>query len=186
MQNCNGNNYINYTNIININTEKLFREAEDDLYYFNKITSAYKKLNKAVELTPNNFKSVLLLADVAFIKGYTLKALEFYKQANELKSSDFKSAAAIANCYKITGDFENALKYCNIALNNCEINDYSLLNQLLDIKIELLISQKRYKEAYNTLAIKNNNIKKFDFEFEFLHNKIEVQKKIKNSGLKVV
>lgn len=186
MQNCNGNNYINYTNIININTEKLFREAEDDLYYFNKTTSAYKKLKKAVELTPSNFKSVLLLADVAFIKGYTLKALEFYKQANRLKSSDFKSAAAIANCYKITGDFENALKYCNVALNNCEINDYSLLNQLLDIKIELLISQKRYKEAYNTLAAKKNNIKKFDFEFEFLHNKIKVQKKLKNSGLKVV
>lgn len=186
MQNFNGNNYINYANIININTEKLFREAEDDLYYFNKITSAYKKLKKAVELTPNNFKSILLLADVAFIKGYILKALELYKKASNLKTSDFKSAAAVANCYKIIGDINNALKYCDIALNNCEINDYSLLNQLLEIKIELLISQKRYKEAYNTLAMKNNNIKKFDFEFEFLHNKIEVQKKLKNSGLKVV
>ena len=41
-------NYIKQSNVINILSETLYREAEDDFYYFNKTNSAYKKLKKAV------------------------------------------------------------------------------------------------------------------------------------------
>ena len=80
--------------VINIKSEMLFRSAEDDLFYLNKINSAYKKLKEAVLLTPNRIKILKLLADAAFIKGYTKKALEFYLKADKLNGSGFAAAGA--------------------------------------------------------------------------------------------
>ena len=60
MQNTSDISYINKSKVINIKTELLCREAEDDFYYFNNVNAAYRKLKKAVELSPFHTKSILL------------------------------------------------------------------------------------------------------------------------------
>ena len=49
-------NFIN-KKVINIKSEMLFREAEDEFYYFNNLKKAESKLKKAIELTPIVYKT---------------------------------------------------------------------------------------------------------------------------------
>ncbi len=175
-----------FNNVININSERLFREAEEELYYLNNINSAYKKLKQSVLLTPNHLKSIIMLADIAFLKGHIRKALELYNTACQIKSGDFRIYASIANCYNELDKKENALKYCEFALGCKNIENYSLFNQLLEIKIELLISKKDYEHAYLSLLEFKKQSEKFDFNYDFLHNKIVLQRKLLNSNLKIV
>ena len=79
MQNSTSKSYINSKKIINIRSEILCRQAEDDFFYFNNINTAYKKLNEAVKLTPFHFKSLVLLADISFVKGFIKKAISRYR-----------------------------------------------------------------------------------------------------------
>ena len=60
MQNLSHTSYINRLKVINIKSETLFREAEDDFYYFINIYSALKKLKEALKLTPYYKKSLIL------------------------------------------------------------------------------------------------------------------------------
>jgi len=176
--------------VINIKSEMLFRSAEDDLFYLNKINSAYKKLKEAVLLTPNRIKILKLLADAAFIKGYTKKALEFYLKADKLNGSGFAAAGA-ANCFYRLKDYSKALLYCNIAVLSADRNQ-ALILQVFEIKISCLTALKRYKSAYKTLkeaqmmfdrseltVIKNLN-------YEYLSGKIKLMRRIQQSDLKIV
>ncbi len=174
------------TKIININSERLFREAEDDLFYFNNINSAYKKLKMAVKLTPNHFKSIMLLADTAFLKGYFKKAAGLYIKASNIQPYNFRTYACIVNCYKMLKNYKLALKYCDLAFACCLFENYSLYIQLLEIKIELLISQKMYKQASFDIIKLRKNVREFDFDYEFLHNKIVMHNKLIASNLKIV
>ncbi len=186
MQNINSINYLNITKVINIESERLFREAEDDFYYFNKINSAYKKLKQAVSLTPNHLKSILLLADIIFMKGNIKKSLRLYTSALKIKSDSFKIYASIANCYKSLNNYEKALEYCNLAFELKNIQNFMLFNQLLEIKIEILISMSKYKEAYFNIFKLKKLSEPFDFNYEFLHNKIERLNKLAASNLQIV
>ena len=126
--------------VINIKSEILCRSAEDDFFYFNKINSAYKKLKEAVELTPYHFKSLLLLADVTFIKGYIKKALELYLKAESINSSDVKVLASIANCFNVLKDYSQALLYCDKALAKFSTHKYELFSQIFEIKMNILMA----------------------------------------------
>lgn len=190
MQNINEISYLN--KIINIKSEILFREAEDDFYYFNKINSAYKKLKKAVELTENHLKSIILLADICFIKGYTKKSLNLYLKANKIKHSNPKILSGISNCYNKIGDLENSLKYCEKALKTLKAENNELFNQLIEIKTNILIEKKYYKKAFLTLSETKNilrkNSQKFEcnINFDLLNEKLKLQKKLQKSNLKII
>ncbi len=178
--------------VINIKSEILCRSAEDDFYYFNKINLAYKKLKEAVNLTPNHLKSLIFLADVTFIKGYIKKALDLYLKAETINNKNIKILASAANCLYITSDYTNALKYCNKAISMFDGENYIVLGQVFEIKMNILILQKEYKQAYETLKtvkrifntsdLKSNSL----FNYEFLNEKISIQKKIQKSNLKIV
>ena len=189
MQNTNIKSYINSNKIVNIKSEILCREAEDDFFYFHKVNTAYKKLCEAVKLTPSHTKSVLLLADVCFIKGYINKALNLYLQALQYIKQPRLYAAA-ANCYNIKGDYALALKYCDLAIEFMTEEHLSLYSQVTEMKINIFISQKQYKQAYNTfLKAKNildNNSGIYNINYEILSAKIDLQKKLKQSNLKIV
>ncbi len=179
-------NITDVNNVININSERLFRSAEDDFYYFNNVNSAYKKLKTAVKLTPGHFKSIMLLADIAFIKGYLKKALKLYISASNIRPCNFRTCACIVNCFKMLKNYKSALKYCNMAFDCCPSENYSLYIQLFEIKIELLIIQKQYKQAHLNMIKLRQNIREFDFNYEFLHSKIVLHNKLTASNLKIV
>ena len=184
MQNLSHTSYINRLKVINIKSETLFREAEDDFYYFNNVNSALKKLKEALKLTPYHKKSLILAGDIYFIKGQLKKALKLYINAYKINSDETKIQASICNCYYALKDYDNALKYCNKALKESEYENTLLYSQLTEIKINILIELKQYNSAYKIFtswqtAEKNTN-------FEFIKEKIELQNKLKHSRLKIV
>ncbi len=191
MQNFNAKIYHTKEKIINIRSEILFREAEDDFYYFNKINKAYKKLLKAVELTPNHIKSVLLLADICFIKGKIEKALNLYLSISKIKP-DAKVLGGAAACYNMLNNYEKALYFCDKALLNLKPSNFEITAQITEIKINALFNLKHFKQAYQIFVhsqnlINQNNLKLFyNINYELLSKKINIQERLRHSQLKIV
>ncbi len=189
MQNT-ANNKI-YTNVINLQSELLFREAEDDLYYFNHLNIAAKKLKKAIELTPFHFKSIMLYADICTIKGQIKKALLLYLKAQKIKP-EYRLSACIANCYYLLKEYQKSIEYCDIAVKNYSGYDFSLYSQVIELKINSFINLKEYQQAYITLIRSQNLLDPFSLKtiynsnYGILNEKIKLKKKLHFSGLKIV
>lgn len=192
MQNISNLSYIKQSKVINIKSELLCREAEDDFFYFNKINDAYKKLIKAIELTPFHLKSLILLADISFIKGFTKKALDLYLKAENISTYNAKIPASIANCYYVLGNFDKSLKYCEKAISMLNNENFMLFSQIFEIKINILIQEKKYKQAYiefikSQNLLDNSYLKTIhNINYEILNEKITLHKKIRHSKLKIV
>jgi tetratricopeptide (TPR) repeat protein len=192
MQNYSELNFIHQTKVINIKSELLCREAEDDFFYFNKINSAYKKLMHAINLTPNHLKSIMLLADISFIKGKIQKSLDLFLNANKLLPKNQKITGSIANCYYILGDYKNALEFCEISLNDTRNDNMELFLQVFEIKINVLMKQKNYKKAYSEFINYKNiiNTQSFDaiynINYKILSEKLLLQRKLEKINLKIV
>ncbi len=190
MQNTSNSFFIN-NKIINIQSEILYREAEDDFFYFNKINNAKKKLEKALVLTPGHFKTMTLLANILFIKGNMKKALNLYLQAYNIKSNS-KISASIANCYNALFNYSEAVKYCDLALNNISSDDLSLFAQIIEIKIEALINLGQYNSAYITFIQAQNSLDSISLDiihslnYDILKEKINKRNKLHNSFLRIV
>ena len=190
MQNTSNSLFIN-NKIINIQSEVLFREAEDDFFYFNKINEAKKKLEKALELTPSHLKTIMLLADILFIKGSIKKALNLYLQAFNIKA-DSRIYASLANCYNALCNYKEALKYCDKALNHIYSDNLSLFSQVTEIKIEALINLGDYNLAYTTFLQAQNALDSMSLDiihslnYDILREKIQKRNKLHNSYLRIV
>lgn len=192
MQNISNLSYINTKKVIDMRSEVLFREAEDDFFYFNKINVALKKLEKAVELTPSHIKSLMLCADIYFMKGNIKKALSFYKTALTFGHKDARCIASLANCFYALKNYEDAILYSDKAIEILKNDDYSLYSQLVEIKINSLVELKRYKQAYIVFIQTQNVIDSislkslYNSNYELINEKLKLQKKIRQSRLKIV
>lgn len=192
MQNTSNLSYINNKKVINLKSEILFREAEDDFFYFNKINAALKKLELAVELTPSHSKSLMLCADIYFMKGNIKKALLTYQRYMQLGAVSAKCVAAIANCFFSLQRFEEALEWVDKALDILKNDDYSLYSQLIELKINTLLEMRRYKQAYIVFIQAQNvmdaiSLKSiYNSNYELINEKLKLQKKLKQSHLKIV
>lgn len=189
MQNISNSLFINSKKVINMKSELLFREAEDDFFYFNKINSALKKLELAIKLTPSHTKSIMLCADIYFIKGNIKKALSYYKMA---QTQTPRNIASIANCFYVLKEFENALIFADKAIDMLKNEDVLLYSQLVEIKINSLIELKKYKQAYIVFIQSQNILDTYSLKhiytsnYELLNDKLKLQKKLRHSGLKIV
>ncbi len=188
MQNSNNTSFFYNTKIINIKSELLFREAEDDFFYFNHINLAEKKLKNAINLTPLHFKSIMLLANIYFIKGYTKKALNLYIQANNISKNNYTVLASIANCYSNLEENNNALKFCNKALDLLKNENFNLFSQLIEIKIQALINLKKYKQAFSTYMNAKNTLDIFSIKMinSLNYDKMKKHNKLYYSYLHIV
>lgn len=192
MQNISNLSYIGSKKVINMRSEVLFREAEDDFFYFNKINSALKKLEEAVKLTPSHTKSLMMCADIYFMKGNIKKALVTYQNAYLYGQSGARCIAAISNCFYALKDYEQALMWVDKALNALDREDYSLYSQLIEIKINVLVEMKRYKQAY-VVFIQSQNVLDiislkniYNSNYELINEKLQLQKKLRASRLQIV
>ena len=192
MQNSNNPLYLNNKKIINIKSEVLFREAEDDFYYFGNLNSALKKLNMAITLTPTHIKSCILCADAYYIKGNYKKALENYKNALETTPKNTKVLGSIASCYFSLKEYHKAIKFINKALKAIKQDEFSLFEQLLELKINTYLELKEYEKAiemYNevkTIAERVSYKQIYASNFELLNEKLKKQQKVKKLGLKII
>lgn len=187
MQNTIDKSYIN--KVINIKSELLFREAEDDFYYFYKLNSAAKKLKTAISFTPFHFKSLVMLADICFIKGNINKAIKLYKKAENICPDNTKILASLANCYNTNNSSNSAILYADKAIKSFKNINYALYTQIIEIKVNNLFKLKKYKEAYSVLyEIKKSgefNVTN-SLYLSSISKKLKLQKKIDYSGLKII
>lgn len=192
MQNISNLSYIGSKKVINMKSEVLFREAEDDFFYFNKINSALKKLEDAVKLTPSHTKSLMLCADIHFMKGNIKKAFSLYQMAQNYGQDSARVVASIANCFYALKEYSDAVSFVDKAISILKNEDYSLYSQLVEIKINSLVEMKKYKQAYITFiqsqnvldAISLKNI--YNSNYELINEKLQLQKKLRQSRLKIV
>lgn len=189
MQNTSNSTYINNKNVINLKSEVLFREAEDDFFYFNKINSALKKLELAIKFTPSHTKSLVLCADIYFMKGQIKKALATYQS---VLAKTPRIIASLANCYYALKNFNEAVLYVDKAIELLKTDDFSLYSQLIEIKINSLVEMKKYKQAYITFIQSQNVIDSvslkhlYSSNYELINEKLKLQKKLRQSRLKIV
>lgn len=179
-------------NIININTEKLYREAEDFFFYFHKERKAIKLLNKALKLTPTHTKSLKLRGDIYYSLGKIQNAIDDIASAAALKPDDAVLLASLASLNEISGNYRIALAFCDEALKKLNTPDNLFYSQLLELKINILIKLQRYSEAESCLNYMKRRFSPdtlYDFSsnhFEFLKKKLKLKEKINNLSLKIV
>lgn len=192
MQNSNNPFYLNNKKVINIKSEILFREAEDDFYYFGNLNSAIKKLNMAITLTPTHIKSYILSADAYFIKGNYKKAIENYKIALETTPKSTKILGAIASCYFSLKEYHKVIKFINKALKVIKQDEFSLFEQLLELKINTYLELKKYEKAiemYDEVKAITDKVSYkqiYASNFELLNEKLKKQQRVKKLGLKII
>lgn len=179
-------------NVININTEKLYREAEDFFFYFHKEKQAVKKLNESLKLTPAHTKSLKLRGDIYYSLGKIQNAIDDMATAAALKPDDTVLIASLASLYEISGNYKTALAFCEDALKKLNNSDGNIYLQLFELKINILIKLQRYSEAESCLNYMKRRFSPdtlYDFSnnhFEYLKKKLELKEKINNLSLKIV
>lgn len=182
----------NCINIADVRAERLFREAEDDFFYFNNIASAIEKLENALMYLPNMLKALMLRANIAFLEGDFDLALVYYKRAESFVPNNAKVLAGLANIYEITNQNDIAYEYIEKAMS-CGCFRYSGLSKaLVDLKFAVLIKLKRYSEAKKVLDASRSFLTIEDYSelqknnLLILKQKLALQKKIEKINLKVV
>lgn len=178
--------------ITDVRAERLFREAEDDFFYFNKIDSAIEKIEKALVFSPGMIKALLMRANIAVIEGNIDLALEFYKRAEGFAPQNVKVLAGLANIYEMNNENTKAFEYIEKALN-IGVSQYSPLNKaLLDLKFTVLIKQKKYLEAQKIINKSRYVLSEEDFRelqsnnLSVLKQKLLLKKKLEKTNLKVI
>ena len=178
-------------NIINLKSEILFREAEDDFLYFNKIKKAQNKLDKAIELTPFHHKSLVLKGDLLFIKGKTDEAFKLYKRAESVFCNNAKILASIANCLEVKKDYNQALTYCNKAFMFLNEDNCQLSASLFELKTSVLLKLKRYEEAKRFVKDAKYKLSMYEISTlrshkEVINLKLKLKEKLKITNLQVL
>ncbi|MDD3238415.1 MAG: tetratricopeptide repeat protein [Candidatus Gastranaerophilales bacterium] len=177
--------------VINIKSEILYREAEDNFFYFNKLKKAVRNLNTALKLTPNHAKSLILMGDIRFIQGKTKEALNYYLQANELRPDNAKILGGIANCYSYISNPQKAILYCDRAFSNINCDNEELYSSLYEIKISNLLNEKKYTKAGLFIKKAEKALTMEDFfnlipQKTALNIKLALQNRIKSNSLKLI
>lgn len=181
----------NLYNIRDIRSEKLFREAEDELYYFDNIQSAKEKIQIALSYNQTFSKALTMAGDIEFLNNNLKAALQYYLKAEKTNPNNVRILANLANLYEILNNTELATKYTNFALAQ-EIINPEIKKQLIEIKYSLLIKQKKYKEAQKLFdtakhTLTSDKLRELQAENLFIiKRKLQIQQKIKQMNLKLV
>lgn len=179
------------TNVINIKSEILFREAEDCFLYFNQIKKAVKKLDEAIELTPNHHKSLALKGDILYVKGKINEALDVYTQANKFSKNDSKILGSMAICLEAKEEYEKAMYYCDKAFFFINENNCQILQSLYELKISILLKLKEYEKAEKMFSEAKYNLSVDEIvslksHKEVINLKLRIREKLKTSNLQVL
>lgn len=185
--------FSNEDNILNINAEKLYREAEDDFFYFNKSKSAEKKLKEALKHSPCQIKILKFLGDIYFASGKMEKAFDYYSQAAALKPADSVILASLSSVCEVLEKYETALQFADLAFKNLSPEDVRIYASLSNLKVSLLVDLQKYSEAKTFLDFAK---KRLSFEESgrlsssvnqnILKKKLALKERMKKLNIKVV
>lgn len=179
-------------NVLNIDTERYYREAEDYFFYFDRADKAVNLLKKAIKLTPYHVKSLKFLGDVYFSIGKMNKAFEYYSQAAALKPCDAVIMSSMATVCDALNNFKNALAFLDLAFEYLTVDDMRLYAQFCDLKFSLLIKMQKYSDAKKFLDTVNKRLPVEEKGFvagvnrDILKKKLSLKERMNNLNIKVV
>ncbi len=177
--------------ISDLRSERLYREAEDELFYFHNIESAEEKIELALSYFPYFIKARVMNANIKILKGEYEKAIDIYLAAEKIAPANVNVLAGLANLYEITDDIILADKYVNKALN-CSFVSGELRKSLIELKITILIKMKKYTEAKSLIdsakyELNAEELKEIQSKNLFIiKRKLQLQKKLNRLNLKLV
>lgn len=178
--------------VTDVRAERLFREAEDDFFYFNKIEAAITKIEKALEYTPNMLKAIIMRANIAFLEGNFEQALDFYQKAESLAPQNTKALSGLANVYEVCNNNTKSLEYINKALCILTSDSAQLKKALIDLKSTVLVKLGKYSEAKRLIDESRYAFSDDDFHdlqinnLSTINHKLELREKLKRIKLKLV
>ncbi len=179
-------------NILNIDTERYFREAEDYFFYFDRTDKAISLLKKAIKLTPYHVKSLKFLGDIYFATGKMQKAFDYYSQAAALKPCDAVILSSMATVCDALNNFHTALNFLDMAFEYLTNEDFRLYAQFCDLKFSLLVKMQKYSEAKKFLDTVNKRIPVEETTIvtsvnkNILKKKLSLKERMNNLNIKVV
>lgn len=179
-------------NVLNIDTERLFREAEDSFYFLGKTEDAICKLQSGLKLSPHHTKSLKFLGDIYYTEGKMENALDCYSVAGALKPNDAHILSSIASTYDAIGDYSKALAFINLAQENLSIENFRLYVPVYDLKFALLLKMQKYEEAQKFLDAIKKRVSAEDADRmsvvnrTLLKKKLSVKEKIAALNIKVI
>lgn len=179
-------------NVTNIKTERLYRLAEDEFFYFNKPKKAIKLLKEALIYTPCHTKSMKLIGDIFFATGKMNEAFDYYSQTAALRPNDCAVLSALASVCEVLANYQTALDFVNLALNNMNFENIKIYSSVCDLKISLLIRLQRYSDAKVFFENLKKKLSQDEFgkitisNYELLNKKLQLKEKIENLNIKVV
>ena len=174
---------INYDdNVLNINSEKFYRQAEDNFYYFKKPKKAIALLNKAIDLTPTHCKSIKMKGDIYYSLGDMENAFDCYSTVAALKPSDAGYLASVAICLEAMKKYEIALSFIDNALSKLDYDTMILFPAMCELKVKLLVSLKRSYEAYLFISANKKRVSYDDYERinKYVSSELQKRQNIKN------
>lgn len=181
----------NYTNIINLKSEILFREAEDCFLYFNETKKAIKKLDEAINLSPFHHRSLTLKGDICFITGKIDEALELYKKADSSSKNNSRILASIATCLDAKEDYVNALSLCDKAFLFMHEDNCQHYLSLYELKTSILLKLRKYEQARMFITKAKHNLSFEDISSLSNHKnivnlKLKIKEKLRATNLQVL
>lgn len=135
--------------ILDVRAERLFRSAEDELYYFDNPSAAKTKIMEALNYSPYMVKAIVMLANIYILEGNLNLALNLYKQAEKIIPNAVKILAGLANIYEMQGDNIKAFDYIVKALMLTKCHNSSFFVSMVELKSTILIKLNKYEEIKN-------------------------------------
>jgi tetratricopeptide (TPR) repeat protein len=143
--------------VTDINAERFFRQACDYFYFLDNPRLAIKCLDKSLNITQNFPRAWNLKGEIMLYTDKLEDAKKCFLKVEKTEPLNFRNLANIASCCEMLEDWQNALKYCNLAIDNFnEENDEELefLSSLYELKISLLVKSENIhlaKQVFNSL-----------------------------------
>lgn len=178
--------------VLDLRSERLYREAEDELFYFNNTYNAIEKLKQALDYTPGLIKAINLLAGIFIICGDFQQACNLYKEAEMFEPSNVKILANLANIYEFMGNDKIAKEYVDKALAFRVEIPAALKKSLLELKYTVLLNLKKYDEAEKILidakyALTASELRTLQAESLFITRQHEqIKKKLSKTELRLI
>lgn len=178
--------------VADVRSERLFREAEDDFFYFKNTESAVNKIKQALTYAPCMLKAILMLANIFVLEGNLTQALELYKKAETLSMDNIKVLAGLANIYEMLNENDKACEYCVRALNSIKDISSPLKMALIELESIVLMKMNKYDDAKRLIddsgyLLSSNELVRLQAgTVQFMKYKQELDERMKKHNIKVV
>ena len=155
-------------NVVNLSVETALRTAGEVFIYDGDYELALELVERALGITPNNQRALVLKGDILFCLNRDLEALVLLNDALELNPHCIEALVSKAGVLEVLQHHREALRCCNEALVLVGDTEHPLLLSIFDQKLQLLVFLKRYREAEKLLISAQSRL--IEREYQFLYH----------------